>query len=399
MLDDNGFRRPTYDDLVDQYATKWRQLFGANARTASNSVGGILIRVQAYFANQLYQLAESVYNSQFVDSATGTTLDQLAANVAISRRSASTAIGSVKIVGKAGYTVEEGTTFQTADGLNYVTSEPITLQDTGSKTYQNGESTVTLEDNIGIGTSDLLYAENSGEKYNKAVETTADQLTPVEEIIAVTVSGITGGADIEDDETLRQRIELANQVVPSSPYNGVIAGINQVSGVRAVRVVANNSMQDDAASNTPAKTVHIYVDGGEKSKIGEAIFDTLAAGVSTCGAQTVTLTDNAGVEHDVKFDYPTRKPVYIKIKLTKNEAYPTDGDDQIKQALVTYVNGVGMGNTIYYSYIYKLIYDGVPGITVADVKIGTTASGVAAQDLTMTNIEAGELTADRVVLE
>lgn len=399
MLDEKGFTRPTYDDLVEQYATKWRELFGATAQTNSHSVGGILIRILAFFTAQLYQLAEVVYNSQFVDSASGTTLDQLANNVGLTRRAESTAIGSVKFVGKAGFVVPEGTMVQTSDGLYYVTTEEITLKDTGANTYTASGQTFTLQDvNVGVGASDLLYANGAGAKYNRTTPEAASQATPVEDIIYCEVSNLEGGADIESDEALRQRIELANQATPSSPYNGVIAGISQVSGVRSVRVIANDTMQDDATTNTPAKSLHIFVDGGSKDKIGGAIFDTVAAGVATTGEQSVIQTDTAGVQHTVKFDYPTRVPVYVKLTLTTNDDYTTDEEAQIKQLLCDYVNGVGMGKTVYYSYLYKLIYDNVSGLTVADVGIGTSESAIQPQNLAMTNIQTAELTASRVVI-
>ena len=69
MIDDNGFSRPTYAEIVDDLSTEWRRLFGENAQTGGHSVGGVVIRILAYVLDRLYQLAEVVYNSQFVDSA------------------------------------------------------------------------------------------------------------------------------------------------------------------------------------------------------------------------------------------------------------------------------------------------------------------------------------------
>ncbi|MCH5380012.1 baseplate J/gp47 family protein [Limosilactobacillus reuteri] len=137
MLDEKGFVRPTYDEIVQQESAKWVQLFGENAQTNAHSVGGILIRIHSYFMDKLYQLAEVIYNSQFVDSATGTTLDQLGANVGLTRLPAQVAMGSVTFYGKIGYTVPAGTLVRTPDGLEYVTSEETTLTDTGESGLMN----------------------------------------------------------------------------------------------------------------------------------------------------------------------------------------------------------------------------------------------------------------------
>lgn len=398
MLDKNGFSRPNYDELVQDLGLKWRELFGENAQINTHSVGGILIRVHAFFLDRLYQLAEVVYNSQFVDSASGTTLDQLAANAGITRKPAQTAIGNVKIYGVANYEVPAGTLFKASDELMYVTTENIILKDTGKQT-------ITLDsvgnlmhgtDNIGIGTSRYLYAYDLGEKYNKDGTFKAQQVTPVENILHVEISDMIGGAEIEKDESLRERITLANEATASSPYNGVLASIKRVNGVRSVRIVPNNTMED--TSTTPAKSVHIYVDGGYKDDIGEAIFNSIAAGIATAGKQVVTLKDIAGQKHEIKFDYPSRIGIYVSIKMIKNEElYPQDGDERVKQVVADYINSVGMGHMIHYSYLYQRVYT-IPGITVADIKIGNTRDELSAQDITLDDFETAEVADNGVIL-
>lgn len=401
MIDKNGFSRPSYEELVKELGLKWRELFGENAQINTHSVGGILIRVHAYFLDKLHQLAEVVYNSQFVDSAIGTTLDQLAANAGITRKPAQTAIGNVKIYGVAGYEVPAGTLFKTSDELMYVTTEDIILKDTGKQTLSlnNVGNLAHGTDNIGIGTSRYLYAYDLGAKYNKDGIFVARQVTPVENILHVEISDMIGGAEIEADADLRGRITLANEATASSPYNGVLASIRKVNGVRSVRIVRNDTMEDDGSTNTPAKSIHIFVDGGYKDDIAEAIFNSVAAGVTTAGEQVVSLKDISGQSHEVKFDFPVRRGIFVEIKLTKNEElYPQDGDEQVKQAVQDYVSSVGMGSMIYYSYLYQRIYS-IPGVVVADVKIGLSKTEVSAQDIELSDLETAEVADNGVILK
>lgn len=402
MIDKNGFSRPTYDELVDNLSARWTQLFGENAQTNTHSVGGILIRVQAFFLNQLYQLAELVYNSQFIDSATGTTLDQLAANVGLTRSPSQVAIGTVEIWGSAGYVVPAGTLFRTKDEMEYVTSEDVVLTDTGKTLISVDGTDVTATDketNIGYGQSELLYANSEGSVYNKGGRSEAIQVTPTESILRIIISEITGGADQESDENLRDRIDIANQVIaPSSPYNGVLSSISKVAGVNSVRIVPNDTMVDDPKTNTPAKTVHVFVDGGYQQEVAQAIFDSLAAGVSTAGAEAVQIIDIAGAPHVIRFDYPTSRAVYVSVEITKNINYPTDGDELVKQIVMSYVNSVGMGNTVYYSYLYKMIYDQIDGITVANIKMGLSKDKLEAKDISFADVETASITSDRVMI-
>lgn len=149
MLDKNGFTRPTYNEIVEQESEKWAQLFGENAQTNSHSVGGIIIRIHSYFLDKLYQLSELIYNSQFVDSAVGTTLDQLGSNVGLTRQPGQVAIGKVKFTGAVGFIIPSGSLVRTPDGLEYMISEDVAIGQDGT------------------GISHYLYANGSGTKYNK----------------------------------------------------------------------------------------------------------------------------------------------------------------------------------------------------------------------------------------
>lgn len=405
MLNNKGFTRPTYNELVEQLIDKWHQLFGEQANTATNSVGGIFIRLIAFFLNKVYELSESVYQSQFIDSAEGPTLDQLAANLGLVRRSPQAAMGSIKFYGVAGYVVPAGVMFQTKDGLIYMNSEPVSLVDTGQKQIdltKQGLGVLSYNDqNIGIGESQLLYANGNGIKYNKPGtydKYLADQVTPVEEILLVQVGQINGGADLETDDQLRNRLEQANQEAPSSPYNGLISALYAVNGVNAIKIVANDSLEVDEPGNPP-KTLHFYVDGGYKDDIGKAIFGSIAAGVQSFGGIEVRVKDIGGSEHSVFYDEPTPLSIYAHVKAETNDDFPTDGQAQIKQAVADYVKSVGMGETVHYSYLYRAIYDSVPGIVVADVTIGTAKDSLSPQDIKLNDIQRATITLDSVVVE
>lgn len=95
MLDDNGFTRPSQSELVSNLTAKWLELFGSDSDTSEHSVAGVFIRLLAYFLNLLYQLAEVVYNSQFITTATGVSLERLASNYGLYRNPATQAIAEL----------------------------------------------------------------------------------------------------------------------------------------------------------------------------------------------------------------------------------------------------------------------------------------------------------------
>ena len=57
-----GFRRPTYNELLDALEHKARELFGATANLTVRSPLGLFLRIFAWILNILFSVLEDVYN-------------------------------------------------------------------------------------------------------------------------------------------------------------------------------------------------------------------------------------------------------------------------------------------------------------------------------------------------
>lgn len=378
MLDSNGFSRPTRDDLTLDLTAKWLELFGSDANTSSHSIGGIFIRLIAYFLDVIYQLTENVYYSQFVSTATGVSLDRVADNYGITRNAPAQAITDLTITGTPGYLIQEGTLFKTESGLQYQTGDDLILSASGSGTV-------------------IAYATAYGEEYNTPANTIKLQSEPVSDIFTVTNElPVTSGADIESDEELSNRIRLANDTHPSSPVNGIISSVLTVAGTRTVRVLQNNTMSVDTYGN-PAKSIHVYVDGGERTQIANALFNSVSAGVLTVGNEQVNVTDDAGFSDNVvAFDFAQQQTIYASIVLFTNINFESDGVQQVKDAVNSYLDEVPMGSPVRFSYLYKYIYDNVAGLDVIEVKIGTQADSLSMTDVSLSEFAIPVTTDDSI---
>lgn len=380
MLDSNGFTRPEYQTIVVDLTSKWEELFGSDADTSSHSIAGVLIRLLAYFLDIMYKLAEKVYNNQFLSTATGVSLDRIASTFGLYRNPAERAIVELTITGTPGYAVLAGKLFKTNDG----------------KTFQLGSDVILSGDGSGTGTA---YAMETGAQYNVPVNTIIVQVEPTSDINSVTNNQeAEGGADIETDAELAKRVRLANDTKPSSPVNGVISAVMKVPGVKNVQVLTNDTMEEDEFGN-PAKSIHVYVDGGEKNKIATALFNSVAAGVMTYGSESQSMTDNAGFSGNVvAFDYAKKQVVYVTVELLTNNDFELDGIDQVKAAVADYLASVPMGGTVRFSYLYKYIYDNVNGIVVADVKIGIEEGNQTMSDIDLTQFSIAVTSSESLVV-
>ncbi|MBJ7656222.1 baseplate J/gp47 family protein [Weissella confusa] len=380
MLDSNGFTRPQYETIVVDLTAKWQELFGSDSDTSAHSVAGVLIRLMAFFLDLIYKLAEKVYNSQYLSTATGVSLDKIASNFGLYRNPAEQAIVDLSFTGTPGFVIMAGKMFKTTDG----------------KIYQLGSDVLLSASGTGAGTA---YAMETGAQYNVPANAITSQVEPTSDIFTVTnPQAVENGANIETDAELAHRVRLANDTKPSSPVNGVISAVMEVPGVKSVQVVTNNTMAVDSYGN-PAKTIHVYVDGGEEMKIADALFNSVSAGILMVGSHTETMTDAAGFSGNVvAFDYANKETLFVTVDVTTNNDFEIDGIDQVKKAVNDYLGSVPMGGTVRFSYLYKYIYDNVNGIVVATVKIGTKADSQAMTDIPLTQFSIATTTADSLVV-
>ncbi|QHJ83566.1 MAG: hypothetical protein [Caudoviricetes sp.] len=351
MLDEKGFKKNSYEDILSGLIKSAQERFGADIATNQNSVMGGILRLVASTYNEIEQKQEDSYYSSFVSTATGVSLDRLAKNFGLDRKLDTYAIVDLAFVGKPGYVVKANTSYKNGDGLMFTLSSDVKL------------------DNQGSGTG-IAYANETGKKYNISSNNNLKQVQPVGDLYSiVTKSNATGGTDAETDTELRNRIMYATKGLNSSTYGGVVSSIRAVPGVTMVRIVENHSDQADQYGNPPY-TIHIYASGGDDSLIGSAIFKSLAIGINTYGKISLSVEDEAHNKHTVMFDRPTEKQIHVKVTATTNDSFPVDGVNKIKQQISDYMTTLEMGKAVRFSYMYKYIYDNVAGIEFANVLIG-----------------------------
>lgn len=379
MLDDNGFTRPSQSELVSNLTAKWLELFGSDSDTSEHSVAGVFIRLLSYFLNLLYQLAEVVYNSQFISTATGVSLERLASNYGLYRNPATQAIAELNFTGTPGFVIQAGTLFKTADGLQFQLAVNVILSSTGTG-------------------SEYAYAVDTGAQYNVAQDAIKYQVEPTSDIFTVGNKAVNNGADPETDKELAKRIRIANDTRPSSPENGIISAVMAVPSVKTVQVVQNNTMEVDQYNNPP-KTIHVYVDGGDETKVADALFNSVSAGVQTVGTIQKQMTDSAGFSGNIiAFDFAQKDTLFVNISVTTNLNFETTGVQQIRDAVNSYLSTVPMGGIVRFSYLYKYIYDNVNGIDVATVKIGLSETELAAKDVQLAQFAVAVTGAESMVV-
>ena len=214
------FLRPTLGELTARAESDFEtRLPGADPKLR-RSVMAVLSRVHSGATNGLYGYISWVAEQVIIDTAAVEYLDRWAAVWGIGRKAASYANGPVTFTGTDGASIPEGTLLQLPDGTIYRTDALATIAAGSAST------TVT--------------AVAPGEAGNAAAGVQVGLVSPVPDVVSaalVGLGGLTGGADTESDESLRERLL---QRIRQPPHGGAtfdyVTWAREIPGVTRVWV-------------------------------------------------------------------------------------------------------------------------------------------------------------------
>lgn len=184
-----AFERPTIQELISRIQSDAESRLGKKAMRWT--LVPVMSRVIAGVSHTLHGHINFVLRQIFSSTAEGAYLERRASELGIYRKQATYATGTVSFVGSG--VVPEGTQLQTSDGVIYVTtSESV-----------NGQAEIR--------------AAVAGTVGNTASGMEMTLVSPVEGVQSTCTAGeVTGGADAEDDEALRERLLFRQKSPPKA---------------------------------------------------------------------------------------------------------------------------------------------------------------------------------------
>ena len=367
MLDDLGFHRPTYAELLAEQETRARQLFGDDIETGEATALGKYIRLNVYDYARLYELAEKIYYARFPNFATGVQLDRLTPFANISRNPATVARHIVEFYGIAGKTVEQGSLVATGDGVTFYTLEDVTMQDEG---LGLGTARVTVEctefgtvGNVAVGEINRMGNPNG---YVREVRHIALKLL---------------AKDAETDKALRERFHDVVKGTGSGTWEALYGALGRITNVDGVVIVENDTAETVGTMPPHSFQCYIVAPNTLDQQIGQTIFDKKPIGIKPLGEVEVTVLDSAGSAHVMRFSRAIEKQISLQATIKKTTSYPEDGTEQIKTNIANLINGLSNGDDVILSRLYSAIH-AVEGVAeVADLKIKAGDGAFAAANI------------------
>jgi uncharacterized phage protein gp47/JayE len=391
MLTEQGFIKKSYEDYLAELEQQATQLFGSNANLSESGPLGKFIRLQAYARAEENELAEAVYLSGSVDNATGLALDYVVKNSGLTRLQATKATASVNLTVTPGKTIAAGLIIETSGGIQFKTLADATDAD------NNGIITTTVE---------ALIAGKSG---NVPANTITTITTPIAGLSAVTnTAAATGGRDKETDKELRDRHADVGANSLSSSVNGIRSTIlNDVVDAQSVVIMENSGSAADAAGR-PANSFEAIVYGGTAADIAKAILKAKPAGIQAYGSTTQTVVDDSGNNQTIKFSFATAQNVWVKVDVTTDASYPSNGDTLVKDEVIKYIGGtasdgtkyggLGMGQSVVNAQTVLAVLKNVPGVLDAAVTFSTNGTTYAGGNVAITITQVAQTDTGKVTI-
>jgi uncharacterized phage protein gp47/JayE len=366
-----GFVRKPLEVILEEIAAAQRATIDPNWNTEADTLAGQYNGIIADQIAQLWEVQEAQYYALSRD-ADNNALDIIGALTGTARRGATKSTVTLTLSLNASTTVPAGS-------IVSVLGDPSIRVVTLADAVRGGSP----------GTVDVdAEAESSGAIRANPLTLTVIE-TPVAGWTAVTNAGaLTGGEGIEDDDTYRRRqlTELAAGGGGSVP--GIRADILALGDEIACLVLENDGDTTDA-DGMPPHSVEAVVLNGEPQAIAEVLFGSKSGGVKTYGNQApVTVTDDQGIDHDVRFSRPVEVPVYVAIGITTVGDYSGfvgEVTTAIATALVTRSSEsyLSIGTDVYAAQIARAALE-VSGVLNAQVGLSlSTITDPAAGSLSI----------------
>jgi uncharacterized phage protein gp47/JayE len=181
----------------------------------------------------------------------------------------------------------------------------------------------------------------------------------------------------ETDAELRARYKTGVYQLGAATLPAIEANISsRVLGISSVKVFENDDDVTDSAGRPP-HSIHVVVEGGLDVDIASAIFQYKAAGIDTHGAVVLDVIDSEGTDHEIRFDRPTPRYIWVKVVVTVmtsgEETFPPDGLSRIRTNILAEGEALGVGRDVIWQRFLQAIH-AVGGVASADLKFAVTAA-------------------------
>lgn len=383
-IDATGMHIPTYTDIRDDLISKMKEIFGNDIYIDEDSQDYQQISI---FAKKIFDtnaLALLTYNNRTVNTAIGVGLDNLCAIASIVRKAATYSTVQLTLTGAPTTVITSGKVSDADDEHIWNLPDSVVIPESGTITVE-----ATCND-----AGDITVASNTITKI----------ITPVFGWYSVVNNfNGSGGTNEETDAELRGRYALATAAPSETVFESIIASVSAVEGVKRIRAYENDTGTANSLGHPP-HSITLVVEGGDDTDVATEIYFKKTPGCYTNGTTSVDIVSLSGNTTKISFYRPTYKTVYVKVSLKKLSSYNDEYANDIKKAIVDYINNLEIAETVYRSVLWSIATGQMksiqsPSFSVLNVQTSTDGVSYTDTDVSVLFNEASQIDLDKVTVE
>ena len=330
-LTNAGFEKDSLEEIVSRIRGKLDAI-NPGFDFSPDSPDGQLVDIMAYEIFTLWSQLSDVYNSYDPDEAQGSALRNIGLITGIPYGNADRSYATIELQGTTGTVIPKNSQVSDADGNIFYFAFQTTIPSNAQ-----------------------VICETAG-----PIVVDANTITT----IVTPVTGWTGITQTTDG--VIGRVAQTPQEYRNLRTATVMRNGTSVADTMQARLLETGILQATVFNNddtitvdgVPANTIRVTV--GEvgdvtDDTIASVIFETNAAGCPTFGTTTVAITDTQGFPHDINFVKATGITIKIVLDVTYLDEESAGAEEQIKTALLGYINNLLSGEDVIYSHLYQYI--------------------------------------------
>lgn len=350
-ITDCGFYCPTYEEILDDKIKRAKSLFGEDMSVSELTPFGKYLRIEAKDDQRIYEMAEGLYYSVTPATATGASLERMGSWIGENKNTSVCAVHLVRIYGTQGYIIKAGQMLvrNSAGIIFYPVMDTVINNE---ETVQDGNTTYYADV---IVQCTVAGTEGNTNSINSTVNINSD-ITGVSYLYQ-----ITEGRATESDAEYRARFEKIVQGMGTNTAAAIISEVMKIDGVHAC-IIKNNTTDGDITLSSKLSVLKdtyaiiIHADSKLSDEIAQAIFRKMPFGIRQSGLEVVTVEDDAGEMHNIKFTFVEEKRIDVNIRCSVSDEFEVSGIDEIRENISSYINSLAIGKTLIYSKLYECIH-------------------------------------------
>lgn len=335
-----GFVPETLEAIVARMEAKMEQ-YNPGFDFSVDSPDGVLLGIVQYELFQLWQQLNLVHNSYNPLVAIGAGLRNIGLITGLPFGSADRSYSFVQPTGTAGTIILAGSTVSNDAGDKFVVSFDTAIP-SGMQVIAQVPGVVPVD-----------FATNP----ITTIDTPISGWTAVAQV-ADGVEG-TSAQTPQQYRTFRTATVMRNS---TSVVDRMQAGLLEL-GVSQPLVLNNTSTGANLPDGTPPGNIHVTVGNAgavTDAAIAGSILKDLSLGCPTWlsaepGATTVSVDDSQGVSHSINFTKADGVRIILNVVVTYLSENIAGAEENIKNALVDYVNGLQSGEDVVWSRMFGVI--------------------------------------------